>query len=375
MKILHVCNYYKPHIGGIEQTAEDVVNSLSVHEQKVICFNHEKGSKKDEYGDIEIIRVGSFAKISSQELSFGFDKALKNVFAEFVPDIVIFHFPNPFEAHYLLKILKKSKCRLIVWYHLDITKQKLLGKLFVGQTNRILDRADKIVATSPAYVDGSPFLSPRKDKVIVIPSCIDEKRLICGSAENDRAADIRREFENKILCFAFGRHVEYKGYRYLIDAAKYLDDNIKIVIGGSGPLTEELKERAEQCSDKVTFTGRLSDPELKAYLLACDIFCFPSITKNEAFGLALAEAMYFEKPAITFTIPGSGVNYVSLGSVTGIEVPNSDSKAYSEAISLLARDKELRYKYGKAAKKRVEEIFMKANFKINAEILINSVFG
>ena len=85
--------------------------------------------------------------------------------------------------------------------------------------------------------------------------------------------------------------------------------------------------------------------------------------------------MYFEKPAITFTIPGSGVNYVSLDSVTGIEVPNSDSKAYSEAISLLAWDKELRYKYGKAAKKRVEEIFMKANFKINAEILINSVFG
>ena len=25
MKILHVCNYYKPHIGGIEQTAEDIV--------------------------------------------------------------------------------------------------------------------------------------------------------------------------------------------------------------------------------------------------------------------------------------------------------------------------------------------------------------
>ena len=256
MKILHVCNYYKPHIGGIEQTAEDIVDSLSVHEQKVICFNHEKGSKKDEYGDIEIIRVGSFAKISSQELSFGFGKAVKNVFAEFVPDIVIFHFPNPFEAHYLLKILKKSKCRLIVWYHLDITKQKLLGKLFVGQTNRILDRADKIVATSPAYVDGSPCLSPRKDKVIVIPSCIDEKRLICGSAENDRAADIRREFENKILCFAFGRHVEYKGYRYLIDAAKYLDDNIKIVIGGRGALAGGKKKGGGKGFGKVNFYGR-----------------------------------------------------------------------------------------------------------------------
>lgn len=38
--------------------------------------------------------------------------------------------------------------------------------------------------------------------------------------------------------------------------------------------------------------------------------------------LALAEAMYYEKPAVTFTIPGSGVNYVCLNSENGIEVEN-----------------------------------------------------
>ena len=45
------------------------------------------------------------------------------------------------------------------------------------------------------------------------------------------------------------------------------------------------------------------------------IFCFPSITRNEAFGIALAEAMYCGKPAVTFTIEGSGVNFVSLDGV------------------------------------------------------------
>lgn len=54
---------------------------------------------------------------------------------------------------------------------------------------------------------------------------------------------------------------------------------------------------------------------MKAYLSAMDIFCFPSITKNEAFGLALAEGMYYSKPAITFTIDGSGVNFVSLNGI------------------------------------------------------------
>lgn len=50
------------------------------------------------------------------------------------------------------------------------------------------------------------------------------------------------------------------------------------------------------------------------------MFAFPSVTKNEAFGVALAEAMYCYTPAVTFTIEGSGVNWVNLNGITGIEV-------------------------------------------------------
>ena len=47
-KILHVSKYYYPFRGGTEQIALDCVNSLKdIYEQKVICFNHKKGSKKD----------------------------------------------------------------------------------------------------------------------------------------------------------------------------------------------------------------------------------------------------------------------------------------------------------------------------------------
>ena len=87
--------------------------------------------------------------------------------------------------------------------------------------------------------------------------------------------------------------------------------------------------------------------ELKAYLAACDVFCFPSITKNEAFGIALAEAMAFAKPSVTFTIKGSGVNYVSLNGVTGIEVANGDVEAYAAAIRTLKEDAALREKFGR----------------------------
>lgn len=101
-----------------------------------------------------------------------------------------------------------------------------------------------------------------------------------------------------------------------------------------------------------------------------DIYCFPSITKNEAFGLALAEGMYFEKPAVTFTITGSGVNYVCLNGKTGIEVENRNVEKYAEALMELASDNELRKKYGREGRKRVKENFL---YKQYSEHIRNTV--
>ena len=103
--------------------------------------------------------------------------------------------------------------------------------------------------------------------------------------------------------------------------------------------------------------GRLSDDELRWYHYAASVFAFPSITKNEAFGVALAEAMYCYTPAVTFTIPGSGVNWVSLNGFTGIECPNKDSKAFAAAIDRLLSDEILSKQYAEAAHKRVVENF------------------
>jgi rhamnosyl/mannosyltransferase len=107
--------------------------------------------------------------------------------------------------------------------------------------------------------------------------------------------------------------------------------------------------------------------------MACDIFAFPSITKNEAFGIALAEGMYFGKPAVTFTIEGSGVNYVNLDGVTGIECANGDSKAFADAIIKLRKDKSMYDKYAENAKNRVINEFMFDKFQDNVRKLINDL--
>lgn len=364
MKILHISNYYHPDIGGIEQVAKSCVEALAKagHEQRVICFSHGKKTTQGAVEGIPVTRAGSFCKVSSQSLSFSFSKLFKREFQSFVPDAVIFHYPNPFEAHTLLKFLKKYPyCRLFLWWHLDITKQKVLGKLFRGQTLRLLKRAERVVATSPNYIEGSPFLSAFKEKCTLIPLCADRASVEPTKRAVALSRSLKEKYAGKIILFALGRHVPYKGMEYLIRASKGLGGEFAVCIGGEGPLTPALKELAVD-DDKVEFLGKIDGDMKQAYFLACDLFCFPSITKNEAFGLALAEAMAYSKPAVTFTIEGSGVNFVSLNNVTGLEAENRNVSAYRRAIETLAYNDSLRLEYGRNARKRYEELFTEEKF-------------
>lgn len=362
-RILHISKYYYPFSGGTEQIARDAVLALKDgYEQKVIAFNDGKNDQVDMVDGVEVIKCGCFAKISAQSLSMSYKKHLHELILNFKPDIVIFHYPNPFVAELLLDELKNNSCKLIVYWHLDIIRQKFLRKFFGPQNRQLLKRADKVIATSPNYIEGSAWLQSVKEKCVVVPNCIDEERMKVTPEIESKAAEIRKANDGKTICVAVGRHTEYKGFTYLIQASRLLDDSFRIYIAGMGELTEKLREEAKN-DVKITFTGKLLDADLKALIYSADIFCFPSITKNEAFGVALAEAMYYEKPAVTFTIPGSGVNYVNLAGVTGIECPNGDVQAYADALTKLAADKSIRNQYGKVGRERVISNFLYTQYK------------
>ena len=141
MKILHISNYYYPNRGGIEQVACDIVSAIRPDgvQQKVLCFNEtasdgemrceRRESVVDRVDGVEVVRCGCFAKVASQSLSLSYPRTLKRLMDEFEPDTVILHYPNPFVSFFLLKYIKRP-FRLILYWHLDITKQKALGKLF-----------------------------------------------------------------------------------------------------------------------------------------------------------------------------------------------------------------------------------------------------
>lgn len=353
-RVLHISKYYYPYLGGTESVCQDIVEGLKEYENRVICFNDSNRTICCEINGIQVLRIGCFMKVASQSCSLFYYYYLKRNIQSWQPDIIHFHHPNPFVA-FLLTRLIPATTKLIVHWHLDITKQKYIYPLVKGSERRLLERADSIIVTSPQYRDASLPLKPFLQKVKVVANGINIHRFDLQCNDEMRIKDIHKKYHYKRLIFFVGRHVEYKGLRYLIEAEKYVTTDCHIVIAGQGPLTEELKAKANL--GRVSFVGRLSNDDLRCYLHAADVFAFPSITKNEAFGLALAEAMYCRCPAVTFHIEGSGVNWVSLNGVTGIEVDNSDSKKYASAIDKLLRDDLLRKQYADAARKRVVEYF------------------
>lgn len=384
-KVLQISKYYFPFLGGTEQVTRDIAKALNNYqdvEQKIICFNedaeldgyvnHHGETVKEEVDGVEVIRCGYIAKYASQALSTSYGRELKKVINEFDPDLIILHYPNPFVTYFLLKYIK-SHCKLAVYWHLDITKQKILKHLFNGQNKKLIARSSKILGATPVHVNESAYSEVMGNKKYILPYAIDEKRLVISDEEKIRATDIRKKYEGKVLGFFIGRHVPYKGLRYLIEASSIIEgDKIHFLIAGTGELTEELK-RLSANDPKVEFVGRVTDSDWRSYLYACDIFCFPSITRNEGFGLAQAEAMYYEKPVVTFTIKGSGVNYVTLDGITGIESPNSDSSAYAEALNKLVNDAALREKMGKAGRQRVLDNFTEAQFVKNVGRLLEEI--
>lgn len=357
-KVLHISKYYPPYIGGIESFCHDIVSTLKnagEYEQVVFCFNDKEETVEDIYDGVKVIRVGIQKIVASQPLAKGYGKKLKNTIEEFNPDIIHFIYPNPYAAHYFLKCDFKGKLHLD-WI-CDIVKQKALKKLFVLQSKELLKRADFVTSITPTYFENTDYLPKYKGKKDYIACRIGDNRMNITDKQRQYAQEIKNKYGDKKIVFFFGRHTKYKGLQYLIESDEYLDqDKIQIIIAGSGDLTESLKEQAKK-NKNIEFIGRLSDDDINSWLMACDIFAFPSITRNEAFGISLAEAMYFGKPACTFTIKGSGVNWVCPKNQCGLEAPNRDVKEYADNINKLVSDNSLYERLSKASIERCKELY------------------
>ncbi len=352
MKVLHIGKYYPPFLGGIEKVNFDLVENLNKLgiETDVLCFNHEKGTQKENKG-YKIFRNSVLIKKYSTPISFSIIKNIRDIYKEY--DIIHVHLPNPTAAVFFQFLDYKGK--IILHWHLDIVKQKVIKFFYLPFQTHLLKKADAIIVTSPDYLDASKDLQKYRDKCKVIPIGINSSYLKENISFREK---LKQKYAGKKVVFSLGRLTYYKGFKYLIDAAKELDKNTIILLGGIGDLQKEIETQIseQKLEDRVILLGKIPQENIGEYYKRADVFCLPSVERSEAFGIVLLEAMSFGCPLIS-TSMGSGVSWVNQHNITGLVTEPKNSTKLAESIKQIVGNDELSLKFSKNAQKRYLDEF------------------
>lgn len=170
-----------------------------------------------------------------------------------------------------------------------------------------------------------------------------------GAARSDKRAELSLKDDDVALVSA-GDLILRKDYATAIRAVA-LANNAKLhyFICGRGPEKENLEALAKELNveNQIHFLGFRSD--VKELMAASDIFLFT--TTQEGMPRSMMEAMATGLPCIASAIRGN-VDLIENGE-NGYICAVRDAKAFSEAISKLAEDKELR---DEISKKNLEKI-------------------
>lgn len=192
-------------------------------------------------------------------------------------------------------------------------------------------------------------ITPIRNPVLPFPEVAkDESRTILGIPQ-----------EVWMLLYV-GRMAPEKNVPLLLQAMPHIlreCPNARLWLVGPGPALETLQAQAEtlQLQGTVHFTGPVPREQVSLYLLAGDLFVFPSVTESQ--GLVLDEAQAAGLPCIVANGGGApeAVDYGASGLVV-----DPTPEAFIEAVLLLTRHPELREKLRQAGMKKRETLSVPA---------------
>jgi len=172
-----------------------------------------------------------------------------------------------------------------------------------------------------------------------------------------------------------GRITRQKGFQHLVRAIQFMDRDFQIVLCAAAPdtpqLAEEMRiavERAEAQRPGIIWINEMVDQQTACELYSqAAIFICPSI--YEPFGIINLEAMACETAVVASAV--GGIKEVVVDGETGFLVPLEQMKEspfeainpekfardLAQRVNELMRDRQLRERFEKAGRKRVEKNF------------------
>jgi glycosyltransferase involved in cell wall biosynthesis len=346
MHILHIYKDYFPVLGGIENHVKLLAEAQAArgHDVTVLVTSRTRQTHSEMLNGVRVIFASRLATISSAPISLALLAALWRE----KPDVTHLHFPYPIGD--VANLFCGKARRTVITYHSDIVRQKNMLRLYHPFLLHSLARAHRILATSPRYIETSPYLAPVAGKCTVVPYGIPIAQF--EKADAARVHEIRAQYGERLILFV-GQLRYYKGVEILIRAMAQVNGKALLIGGETTTRRAELETLAREMgvTDRVFLLGEAFE-ELPAFYHASDLFVLPSVERSEAFGIVQLEAMAAGRPVVCTEL-GTGTSFVNVNEETGLVIRPRDPDALAAAITRLLDDPNLRARMGAAGHTRV----------------------
>jgi glycosyltransferase involved in cell wall biosynthesis len=356
MKIAQIVCVYPPYRGGIGKAAKDNSDFLLSRGHEVAVFTPKRKNFTSNEKEVKMLKP---------LLSLGNAGIMHQLFYSLSDfDAVILHYPffGSAEIVYLLKFLFPKKFRLLIHYHMDVPDLGLLKKVFslpgVLIRKRLFKSADLILVSSLDYVKTSQIRKvylDNKEKFVEFPFSVNHELFHPPVSKKNQPVQI-------LFVGGMDKAHHFKGVEVLLKAFAGLKEQAILNLVGSGDLQPGYRQLAKRLGveERVNFLGNLSSQKLAEEYRSADIFVLPSVSRHEAFGIVLLEAMSSGLPLIASDLPG--VRTVFEEGEQGMFVRPGDKKSLEQALQFLVRDDNKRQTMGKKSR---ELAVKKYDAKIN----------
>ena len=345
MRIALVSCVYPPYKSGIGNVAARHARQLTDmgHRVTVYCPSHDDEPGRDIVDGIVVERLKSLVRHGNSALVPQLARHMKGY------DAVYIMWPFFGGAESAALGARMHKIPYVVFFHMDVLWDGWRGKVLDGYERTaepwIMRHAHAVLASSAELAQASSLGSVKGIRVQPSAYSLDLSRFHPPGPDEPRP-----EVPSIVFVGAMDGGHAFKGVPQLIEAFATVRANVPCTLElvGDGDLRPgfEAQARASGVGDDIHFLGRVDDDELARTYRMGSVVVLPSTTREEAFGVVLAEGMASGCPCIASDFPG--VDAV-VKSGDGILVPPGDVPALARAIESVVGDPERQAAMSQAA--------------------------
>jgi glycosyltransferase involved in cell wall biosynthesis len=361
MKILNAAPYYWPEVGGLENVAKGITDRLNARDGFEVvpvascsCEDRNANHRLDGH----TVHLRTDASLYHTPVGVRWRSRLRDLIRREGADVVLTHTPVPGMADAAVRAAEAEQVASVLFHHNDLDPRNGLHRIAIDVYrglvgDRTLALADRILATSQAYVDESRELSPVEDKVAVVPPGVDTDRFRPdGASAPEGPPEI-------VFVGRLDKTSSHKGLGVLVEALGRLagGHRFQLSVVGDGDHREAYEQAAREAGigDRCSFHGFVPDEKLGAIYARARTVCLPSTTRSEGFGLVLLEAQASGTAAVGSDI--GGIPQAIEDGRTGLLVEPGEPDDLAAKLATLLTEPKRAQAMGKAGRQRVLDRF------------------